>query len=55
MFNLEKYQEFRTEASTFRDNITTALGKMDTLMADETISEALRSQRMQLLLDTYIV
>ncbi len=55
MFKLEKYQEFRTEASTLRDNITIVLGKMDATMVDVTLSEPLRAQRMQSLLDTYIV
>ena len=55
MFKLEKYQEFRTEASTLRDNITIVLSKMDATMADDSLSEPLRAQRMQSLLDTYIV
>lgn len=55
MFNLAQYPEFRSEATSLRDNITTALSKMDATMADESISEALRVQRMQTLLDTYII
>lgn len=55
MFNLNQYPEFRSEAQSLRDNITTALSKMDVTMADESLSEPLRAQRMQTLLDTYII
>ena len=55
MFNLNKYDDFRSEAVTLRDNISTALSKMDATMSDDSISDPLRSQRMQTLLDTYIV
>lgn len=52
--DLKEWPEFRKECSKLGESIPVMLGKMDSVMADETLNDGDKATRIESLLNTYL-